>query len=149
MTKIRKINRPWPKSNQFWRWSGYIRIRFPENAWKPKFDLFMPCTVQLCGLMMRPPWSQTSTQQGLSKPTKPINQALTLINPSTKDITTSFWHHKKLDTSTARRHLKSPQSLSGTSAHPNMVTLVNNIVMNGWLTCILFVPCQSAVPFLR
>ena len=36
--------------------------------------------------------------------------------------------------STERRRLKSPQSLSGTSAHPTMVTLVNIMVMNGWLT---------------
>ena len=35
--------------------------------------------------------------------------------------------------STARRHLKSPQSLYGT-AHPTMVTLVNIMVMNGGLT---------------
>ena len=40
--------------------------------------------------------------------------------------------------STARRRLKSPQSLSGTSAHPTMVTLVNNMVMNGWLTSFSF-----------
>ena len=40
--------------------------------------------------------------------------------------------------STARRHLKSPQSLSGTSAHSTMVTLVNIMVMNGWLTSFLF-----------
>ena len=36
--------------------------------------------------------------------------------------------------STARRRLKSPRSLSGTSAHPSMVTLVNSMVMNWWLT---------------
>ena len=24
VVKMRKINRPWPKSNQFWKWSGYI-----------------------------------------------------------------------------------------------------------------------------
>ena len=40
--------------------------------------------------------------------------------------------------STARQRLKSPQSLSGTSAHPTMVTLVNIMVMNGWLTSFLF-----------
>ena len=39
---------------------------------------------------------------------------------------------------TARWHLKSPQSPSGTSAHPNMVTLVNIMVMNGWLTSFSF-----------
>ena len=33
----------------------------------------------------------------------------------------------------ARRCLKSARSLSGTSAHPTMVTLVNIMVMNGWL----------------
>ena len=40
--------------------------------------------------------------------------------------------------SMARRRLKSPQSLSGTSAHPTMVTLVNIMVMNGWLTSLSF-----------
>ena len=40
--------------------------------------------------------------------------------------------------STARRHLKSPRSLFGTSAHPSMVTLVNIMVMNGWLTSFSF-----------
>ena len=40
--------------------------------------------------------------------------------------------------STARRRLKSPQSLSGTSAHPTMVTLVNIMVMNGWLRSFSF-----------
>ena len=38
----------------------------------------------------------------------------------------------------ARRRLKSPQSQSGTSAHPTMVTLVNIMVMNGWLTSFSF-----------
>ena len=37
----------------------------------------------------------------------------------------------KLDMSMARRRLKSPQSLCGTSAHPTIVTLVNIMVMNG------------------
>ena len=40
--------------------------------------------------------------------------------------------------STARRRLKSPRSLSGTSAHPTMVTLVNIMVMNEWLTSFSF-----------
>ena len=40
--------------------------------------------------------------------------------------------------STARRRLKSPQSLPGTSAYPTMVTLVNIMVMNGWLTSFSF-----------
>ena len=44
----------------------------------------------------------------------------------------------QLDMSMARRRLKSPQSLSGTSAHPTMVTLVNIMVMNGWLTSFSF-----------
>ena len=48
------------------------------------------------------------------------------------------WLNTKLDMSTARRRLKSPQSLSGTSAHPTMVTLVNIMVMNGWLTSFSF-----------
>ena len=45
---------------------------------------------------------------------------------------------QKLDMSTARRRLKSPQSLSGTYAHPTMVTLVNIMVMNGQLTSFSF-----------
>ena len=40
--------------------------------------------------------------------------------------------------STARRRLKTPQSLFGTSAHPTMVRLVNIMVMNGWLTSFSF-----------
>ena len=40
--------------------------------------------------------------------------------------------------STARRSLKSPRSISDTSTHPIMVTLVNIMVMNGWLTSFLF-----------
>ena len=40
--------------------------------------------------------------------------------------------------STAHRHLKSPRSLSGTSAHPTMVTLTNIMVRNGWLTSFSF-----------
>ena len=40
--------------------------------------------------------------------------------------------------STARRRMKSPQSLSGTSANPTMVTLVNIMVMNGWLPSFSF-----------
>ena len=43
----------------------------------------------------------------------------------------------ELDMSTTRR-LKSPRSLSSTSAHPTMVTLVNIMVMNRWLTSFLF-----------
>ena len=41
--------------------------------------------------------------------------------------------------STARRRLKSPRSLSTTSAHPTMVTQVNIMVMNGWLTSFSFI----------
>ena len=41
--------------------------------------------------------------------------------------------------STARRHLKSPQSLSGTSAHLTMVTQVNIMVMNGCVTSFSFI----------
>ena len=47
--------------------------------------------------------------------------------------------HIQLDMSTARRRLKSPRSLSGTSAHPSMVTQVNIMVMNGWLTSFSFI----------
>ena len=45
----------------------------------------------------------------------------------------------KLDMLTARRRLKSPRSLSGTSAHPTMVTQVNIMVMNGWLASFSFI----------
>ena len=41
--------------------------------------------------------------------------------------------------SPARRRLKSPQSLSGTSAHLTMVTQVNIMVMDGWLTSFSFI----------
>ena len=44
----------------------------------------------------------------------------------------------KLDMSIARWRLKSPRWLSGTSAHPTKVTLVNVMVMNGWLTSFSF-----------
>ena len=40
---------------------------------------------------------------------------------------------------TARWRLKSPRSLSGTSAHLTMVTHVNIMVMNGWLTSFSFI----------
>ena len=41
--------------------------------------------------------------------------------------------------STARRRLKSHRSLSGTSAHPTMVTQVNIMVMNAWLASFSFI----------
>ena len=47
--------------------------------------------------------------------------------------------NSKLDMSTARRRLNSPRSLSGTSAHPTMVTQVSSMVMNGWLTSFSFI----------
>ena len=40
--------------------------------------------------------------------------------------------------STACRRLKSPPSLFDTSAHPTLVTLVNSMVLNGWLTSFSF-----------
>ena len=48
-------------------------------------------------------------------------------------------HRYELDMSTARRRLKSPRSLSGTSAHPTMVTQVNIMVMNRWLASFSFI----------
>ena len=54
--------------------------------------------------------------------------------------------HHQLDMSMARQHLKSPRSLPGTSAHPTMVTLVNIMVMNGWLTSFLFHVNQPPIP---
>ena len=50
-----------------------------------------------------------------------------------------YFYWRKLDMSTARRRLKSPRSLSGTSAHPTMVKQVNIMVMNGWLTSLSFI----------
>ena len=41
--------------------------------------------------------------------------------------------------STARRRHKSPRSLFGTSAHLTIVTQVNIMVMNGWLTSFSFI----------
>ena len=41
--------------------------------------------------------------------------------------------------STARQRLKPPRSISGTSAHPTMVTQVNIMVMNGCLTSFSFI----------
>ena len=53
------------------------------------------------------------------------NQAYVLCCKYAKKICSQRCANKKLDISTARRRLKSPRSLSGTSAHPTMVTLVN------------------------
>ena len=40
-TKMNKINRPFPKTNQFWRWSGNIRMpNFQPFLPNPKLDLF-------------------------------------------------------------------------------------------------------------
>ena len=48
-TKITKINRPWPWTNQLWKWSRYIIVQnfrpFPlcvlrQMPGNPKFDLF-------------------------------------------------------------------------------------------------------------
>ena len=55
----------------------------------------------------------------------------------------------KLDMSTARWRLKSPQSLSGTSAHPTMVTLVNIMVMNGWLRSFSFHVNLPPIPEIK
>ena len=58
-----------------------------------------------------------------------------------------YWY--KLDMWTARRHLKSPQSLSSTSAHPTIVTLVNIMVMNGWLTSFSSMSIGRPIPEIR
>ena len=65
---------------------------------------------------------------------KPLPEPMLFYILSPYGITRPQW--VKLDMSTARQCLK---SLSGTSAHPNMVTEVNIMVMNGWLTSILFI----------
>ena len=46
--KMRKVNRPWTKSDLFWRWSGYISMqisghrlmRFQKMSGTPKYELF-------------------------------------------------------------------------------------------------------------
>ena len=48
------------------------------------------------------------------------------------------YHLNQLDMSTARQRQKSPWALSATSAQPTMVTQVNIMVMNGWLTFVSF-----------
>ena len=57
--------------------------------------------------------------------------------------------NKKLDMSMARRRLKSPRSLSGTSAHPTMVTQVNVMVMNGWLTFFFSLSIGRPIPEMK
>ena len=47
------------------------------------------------------------------------------------------------------RHLKSPQSLSGTSAHPTMVTLVNIMVRNGWLPSFPSISISRPIPEIK
>ena len=77
-----------------------------------------------------------------------IHKAIMNIHNSIKDINNCIvGTHKytlkllyfQLDMSTARRRLKSPRSLSGTSAHPTMATQVNIMVMNGWLASFSFI----------
>ena len=53
----------------------------------------------------------------------------------------------KLDMSTARGRLKSPHSLSSTSAHHH--SHISQYHGHEWMTHILFVACQSATTFLR
>ena len=60
------------------------------------------------------------------------------LHPQTTRIISVPSYKSKLDMLRARRHLKSPRSLSGPSAHPTMVTLVNIMVMNGWLRSFSF-----------
>ena len=61
----------------------------------------------------------------------------------------NHWLNLKLDMSTACRRLKSPQSLSGTSAHPTMVILVNIMVMNGWLASFSFHVIGHPIPEIK
>ena len=61
-----------------------------------------------------------------------------LLHTFAWSIYSTWYYTSQLDMSTAQRRLKSPRSLSGTSAHPTMVTLVNIMVMNGWLTSFSF-----------
>ena len=57
------------------------------------------------------------------------------------------WHNNsELDMSMARQRLKSPRSLSGTSALPTMVTQVNIMVMNGWLSSFRSLTISCPIP---
>ena len=56
---------------------------------------------------------------------------------------------QKLDMSTACRHLKSPRWLSGTSAHPTKVTVVNIMVMNGWRISFSFLVDRPPIPEIK
>ena len=71
---------------------------------------------------------------------KPLSEPMLIILLTHICVTQPQWVniHAKLDMSTARRCRKSPRSLSGTSTHPTMVTLVNIMVLNGWLTSFSF-----------
>ena len=55
-------------------------------------------------------------------------------------------YHYQLDMSTACRRLKSPRSLSRTSAHHGHTSQYH---VHEWMTHILFDHCQLAAPFLR
>ena len=72
---------------------------------------------------------------------KPSGSWLMVNNPSASCF--------KLDMSTARRRLKSSRSLSGTSAHPTMVTQVNILVMNEWLTSFCSLSIGRPVPEMK
>ena len=56
---------------------------------------------------------------------------------------------KELDMSTAHRRLRSPRSLSGTHTRQPHHGHISQYHGHEWMTHMLFVPCQPAVPFLR
>ena len=76
-------------------------------------------------------WHQASNKSLYKAVTSSSHNVSLLLKLNRENMT-------KLDMSTARRRLKSPCSLSGTSTHPTMVTLVNIMVMNRWLTSFSF-----------
>ena len=52
----RKINRPWPKPNQFWRWSGYISMqnfRPFQGSWGPRGKGPGPLKIQCFDLYLK------------------------------------------------------------------------------------------------
>ena len=86
----------------------------------------------------RPQWVKVANMHHLYKIVTPHSQ---------------LWTQWELDMSTARRHLKSPQSLYGTSTHPTMVThrWLTIMVINDRLTALFFCvnQCPTPIPQIR
>ena len=105
-------------------WLGFGRYQFPNIKFKIYFFHFDYRV-------------NTEVKHSIREP----NRLLELSQGSLKVVSLTAFSASsdKLDMSTARQRLKSPRSLSGTPAHPTMVTQVNIMVMNGWLTSFSFI----------